>query len=132
AYIAWMVKLGKITDLHIRVRQQRLRPFIVSLICTTLAWWTLRFLGAPPVVPQFVLFTLIQLAIVMVVTVGWQISVHAMSISGAMVAVGALYGWPAALLFSPLIPLVGAARITFKRHTFAQVIAGTAVGAGVA
>lgn len=131
-YIAWMVWRGEITDIHMRVRQQRFRPFIVSLVCTTVAWWTLRLLGAPPVVPQFVLFTLIQLAIVAVVTLGWQISIHAMSISGALVAVAWLYGLGAALLFFPLVPLVGAARITLKRHTLAQVLAGTVVGVVVA
>ncbi len=130
-YIAWMVRRGAITDMHMQVRRQRLRPFAVSLLCTTVAWWTLRLLGAPPVVPQFVLFTLLQLAIVAVVTLGWQISVHAMSISGALVAVGALYGLlPAAVLF-PLVPLVGAARIKLQRHTLAQVVVGALVGASI-
>ncbi|MBZ0294017.1 MAG: hypothetical protein K8L99_15750, partial [Anaerolineae bacterium] len=33
-YVAWMVRRGVISDLHMQVRQQRLRPFVESLICT--------------------------------------------------------------------------------------------------
>src|SRR5690554_2560237 len=44
-YVVWMVRRGAITDLHMKVREQRIRPFVVSLICTTVAWWALRLLG---------------------------------------------------------------------------------------
>jgi len=59
----------------------------------------------------------------------WQISLHSMTITGAVVVAGALYGPGTALLLSPLIPVVGAARIKLRRHTLAQVIAGGILGA---
>src|SRR5687767_3686269 len=31
-YIAWNVRRGNITDLHIQMRHQRLRPFLVTLV----------------------------------------------------------------------------------------------------
>ncbi len=127
-YIAVMVKRGRITDIHMRVRQQRLRPFIVSLLCTTIAWWTLRFMGAPSVVPMFALFSLVQLALMTIITLVWQISMHAMSISGAVIITAVLFGVVPALLTLPLVVLVGAARLKLKRHTPAQVVAGAAVG----
>src|SRR5690606_32331646 len=127
-YVGVMVKLGRITDLHMRVRSQRLRPFLVSIICTTFAWWVLRFMGAPPLVPLFALFSLAQLAVMAVITLVWQISMHMMSITGAMVAAFAFFGPLWALLIIPLIVLVGTARIKLKRHTFAQVLGGMAVG----
>jgi membrane-associated phospholipid phosphatase len=52
-----------------------------------------------------------------------------MSITSAVVATGILFGIGPALLVSPLVPLVGAARLKLHRHTPAQVIAGTLVGA---
>lgn len=127
-YVAWMVRRGTITDIHMRVREQRIRPFIVSLVCTSIAWWVLRVLGAPPVVPLFALFSLVQIAVMAVITLVWQISVHAMSITGAMVAAFALFGplWAALLL--PLVVLVGAARLELKRHTLSQVVAGSVLG----
>jgi membrane-associated phospholipid phosphatase len=127
-YVAWMVKRGSISDLHMQIRQQRLRPFVVSLVCTTIAWWVLRFLGAPSVVPLFTLFSLVQIAVVAAITLVWQISMHAMSITGAVVATGAFFGIVPALILLPLIVLVGAARLKLERHTPAQVVAGALVG----
>lgn len=128
-YIAMMVKRGKITDIHMQVRQQRIRPFVVSLICTTIAWWTLRLMGAPSVLPMFALFSLIQMGIMAVITMVWQISLHAMSVTGAVVALGFLFGGAAVIITAPFIVLVGAARLKLKRHTLAQVLAGAALGA---
>ncbi len=127
-YVALMVRRGHISDLHMQFRQQRIRPFIVSILCTTIAWWTLRFLGAPPVVPLFALFSLVQIAVVAVITLVWQISMHAMSITGAVVAAGAFFGIVPALMLLPLILLVGAARLKLERHTPAQIVAGSLVG----
>jgi membrane-associated phospholipid phosphatase len=127
-YIATMVRRGIITDIHMRVRQQRLRPFVISILCTTVAWATLRLMGAPAVMPLFALFSLVQLAVMALITLTWQISVHAISISGAAVALGVLFGLIPALVTLPLIILVGAARIKLNRHTPAQVIVGTVVG----
>ncbi|MCB9450351.1 MAG: hypothetical protein H6672_02870 [Anaerolineaceae bacterium] len=129
AYIAWMVHRGKITDIHMKLRKDRLRPFLVSIVCTAIAWWILRLLGAPPVVPQFALFSLVQLTVMAVITLVWQISMHAMSISCAVVAIALLFGLAPALVATPLIPLVGAARLKLHRHTPAQVIAGVVLGA---
>ncbi len=127
-YVAVMVKRGKITDLHMKVRQQRMLPFIVSIVCTSIAWWVLRFMGAPAVVPLFALFSLAQIAVIAVITLVWQISMHAMSITGAVVAAFTFFGVIPALLLLPLIVLVGAARLKLERHTLAQIIAGAAVG----
>ena len=127
-YIAWMVWRGKITDVHMQVREQRIRPFIVSIVGTALAWQALQLLGAPSLLPLFALFSLIQIAVMLAVTLKWQISMHSMSITGAVITTGALYGVVPALVLSPLIPVVGAARIKLQRHTLSQVIAGGLVG----
>jgi membrane-associated phospholipid phosphatase len=128
-YIGYMVWRGHITDIHVQVRQQRVRPFIVSLVCTGIAWTMLRVMDAPSLLPLFAIFSLIQLAVMLLITLLWQISMHSMSITGAVVLAGALYGPGTALLLSPLIPVVGAARIRLRRHTPAQVVAGGLLGA---
>jgi hypothetical protein len=127
-YIAWMVRRGAITDIHMQVRQQRMRPFVVSMACTTIAWWVLRFMGAPPILPLFALFSLAQLAAMALITLVWQISIHAVSITGAVVAAFAFFGPLWALLILPLVILVGAARLKLQRHTLAQVVMGAVVG----
>jgi membrane-associated phospholipid phosphatase len=127
-YIALMVKRGKITDIHMRVRQQRIRPFIVSLICTGIAWWTLRFMGAPAVLPLLALVSFIQLTVIALITLVWQVSMHAASIACASIATLLLFGLAPALLTLPLVILVGAARLKLKRHTLSQVVVGAALG----
>lgn len=128
-YIGYMVWRGHITDIHVRVREQRIRPFVVSVICTVVAWMLLRWMEAPSLLPLFTLFSMIQLGVMLLITLTWQISLHSMSITGAVVVAGALYGPGTALLLSPLIPVVGAARIKLRRHTLAQVVAGGILGA---
>jgi membrane-associated phospholipid phosphatase len=130
-YIAYMVWRGHISDMHINLREQRIRPFIVSLIGTGVAWFVLTLMGAPSMVPLFTLFTLVQTTLMLFITMRWKISMHTMSISGAVVVTGALYGLMPALVVFPLIPVVGAARLKLRRHTLSQVLAGIAVGGGV-
>jgi membrane-associated phospholipid phosphatase len=127
-FIALMVQRGHITDIHIKVRRQRIIPFIVSIVCTAFCFAILLMLQAPLLIRLFALFSLLQIVVMLIVTTRWQISMHAMASSGAVVAVFALFGGFAGLLFSPVIALVGAARIVLKRHTLAQVIAGAFVG----
>jgi membrane-associated phospholipid phosphatase len=86
-------------------------------------------MGAPSVVPTFALFSLVQIAVMAMITLVWQISMHAMSITSVVVAALTFFGVLPALILLPLIILVGAARLKLQRHTVAQVLAGVAVGA---
>jgi hypothetical protein len=130
-YIGVMVKRGKITDIHIKVRRQRIIPYLVTIICAGVAAALLWALNAPPLITLFALFSMMQIVIMLIVTTKWQISMHSLGITSAVFAIGGMFGVGTAAAFSPLIPIVGAARITLKRHTVAQVIAGGCVGAAM-
>jgi len=127
-FIIYMVATGRITDLHVRVRRQRILPFMVSVICTTIAFLILQRMGAV-IMPELALIGLIEIGIMLLITLFWQISMHAMSITSVVVLTAAVFGFPPALLIAPLIPIVSGARVILRRHTVAQVIAGGAVGA---
>lgn len=127
-YIIWMVKRGKISDLHMEVRNQRIKPFIVSLFATTLAWWSLRALGAPSIISQLALSGMIQIAVLAAITLIWQVSMHAMSTGSAVIGAVWVYGGPALLVMIPLLLLVGYARLRLNRHTPAQVVVGAFIG----
>jgi membrane-associated phospholipid phosphatase len=71
---------------------------------------------------------MVETFIALVVTYYWQISVHSGIMAGAVVIAGLLFGAQVALILSPLILLVAAARLRLKRHTPWQVVAGIAVG----
>lgn len=129
SYIGWMVYRGRITDMHMPLRRERIVPLLVSIVATTIAWWTLRFMGAPPVMPLLALVSLAQLVVIVIITLVWQISVHAMITSSTTIATAALFGMGYALLTVPIVMLVSAARLNLKRHTPAQIVVGAAVGA---
>jgi membrane-associated phospholipid phosphatase len=127
-YIGYMVWRGHITDIHIRERSQRLRPFLVTMLGALTAFGLLTVLKAPPLLPTLALFSIVQVGVMCAITLVWQISMHTMSIAGAVVIAGGLYGLPVGLALAPLIPAVSAARVRLDRHTPAQVIAGSVVG----
>jgi phage-related holin len=129
AYIAIMVRRGKITDIHIQVRHQRIVPYLVTIAGAGAATLLDLVLNAPTLVTLFALFSMLQIVIMLFVTTKWQISMHSLGITSAVFAIGSMFGVTAGALFSPLIPIVGAARIVLKRHTVAQVVAGGCVGA---
>lgn len=127
-YVAVMVKRGLITDIHLKVRHQRIKPFVLSIASTLIGIVMLTLADAPPIMRLFALFTLIQLTIIAMITLVWQISFHAISIGGAMVALGVMFSVVYGLLTLPLVLVVGAARLKLHRHTPAQVIAGSIIG----
>lgn len=127
-FIAIQVKRGAITDLHLEVREQRIAPFLVTMIGSGLAFGILRLIATTSVMPAFALFSFVQLGVMLGITMMWQISIHAICIAGATVTCGLLFGWTVGLIIAPLILIVGLARIKLHRHTPAQVIVGTLIG----
>lgn len=128
-YVAFNVWRGNISDIHMKNRRERIRPLLVSILCTAIVWYLLKVLGAPRAFPLLALMSLIQITVIALITLGWQISMHMMSIAGAVVAMGIIFNIGVGLMMIPLVPLVAAARLSLKRHTPAQVIAGTIIGA---
>ncbi|MEL6148983.1 MAG: hypothetical protein AAFR56_05100 [Chloroflexota bacterium] len=128
-FIGWMVKRGHITDIHMKLRRQRILPFGVSITCSAGAVGLLWTLKAGTILILFGVATLLVLIVMALITIFWQISIHAMSITSAVVVAGMVFGMTVALWLLPLIPVVGAARLKLKRHTMAQLVAGALVGA---
>jgi hypothetical protein len=131
ATLGWWVHRGWITDMHMPERRERYWPLFLELSCTFLVWIILQLIGNFPGINLVTVFLLFETLIGLVVTVYWQISVHSGIITGAVVIAGLLFGAPTALILSPLVLLVAAARLHLKRHTIGQVAAGIAVGISV-
>ncbi|MGW7439623.1 hypothetical protein [Streptomyces sp. NPDC054849] len=124
--IALGVRRGALTDQHIRVRRQRVVPMTLSLASVVAGITLLHALGAPRDVFALVVAMLVGLVASLLVTVGWQISVH-MSVAGGTVMILALVFGPQVLPVV-LIAAVGWSRLELKAHTVAQLLAGTALG----
>jgi len=127
AYIAWKVRRGELTDFHMRVREQRIKPMSLSLACAVLALAILAAAKAPAVLTIFAGVGVFQVAFLLLVTLRWKISGHSTAIAGWSLFMVALFG-KFALPVLLLIPLVAWARVRLNRHELAQTIAGSAAG----
>jgi membrane-associated phospholipid phosphatase len=127
-FIVWMVRRGHITDIHMKVRKQRRIPLLVTIIMSFIGWQCVRLLGASPALVSFTFYTSIGITLMSVVTLYWQISLHAMAITSATTIILLFFGMRYALALVPLIPLVSLARLNLHRHTPLQILAGASVG----
>ncbi|MCX4780846.1 hypothetical protein [Streptomyces sp. NBC_01264] len=121
------VRRGALTDQHIRVRRQRVVPMGLSLVSVIAGITLLRVLGAPADVFALVVAMLVGLLSSLLVTVGWQISIH-MSVAGGTAMVLLLVFGPAVLPAVLIAAAIGWSRWALKAHTAAQLLAGTALG----
>lgn len=126
-YVLYAYKKGKVSNIALSEREQRLRPLAISLVGAMLGTWILLDRGAP--VPIILLgITLIsELVIIIFITIFWKISLHALAYSSAVTLLSYLYDNNAIVLYIFLIP-IGWSRTYRKRHSLLQVIAGSLVG----
>jgi membrane-associated phospholipid phosphatase len=128
-YIFYSVYTGEIGDIHMQYRHERYKPLFITIVANFLALGLLHVQGAPVAMKLLATMSLIEVAIISFITLYWQISMHAMAITGASMALGLLLSITLGLLLIPIIVLVGAARLQLDRHTPMQVFAGAMVGA---
>ncbi|MFC9329041.1 hypothetical protein [Kitasatospora sp. NPDC057015] len=121
------VKRGELTDKHIRVRRQRVVPMSLSLVSVAAGITLLYVLGAPADVSALVVAMLVGLVSSLLVTIGWQISIHN-SVAGGSVMILLLVFGPWMLPTVLGAAAIGWSRIVLKAHTIGQVLAGTALG----
>jgi hypothetical protein len=131
AYIFSRVRRGKVEDIHMPNRHERYKPLAFTVICTVIVWVGVRLWGDFPNLNFLTTFMLIMTALGLAVTFFWQISVHTTTISGVTVLTCMIYGLLPAALVGLLIPVVMVARLTLKRHTLAQTLAGIALGSTI-
>ena len=123
-YILIGVRLGKFTDVDVSKRSQRTGPFIFGIISAFVGFLALSVLHGPKNLQTILLLTIISGIIMMIITIWWKISIHASSLAGAATVLTALYGTVMLPAFI-LVALVGWSRVVLRRHTLAQVIAGS-------
>ena len=88
-------------------------------------------LDAPRDVIALLLAGAAGLVVFVVVTHWWKMSIHTGVAGGTVAVLTAVYG-PWALTATPLVPLVGWARVRLSAHTVPQVLVGAAVGTLIA
>jgi len=125
-HVIWLVKRGRVTDLHIRIREQRIRPLLVNLACAGLGWLVLVLAPAPDALATVAAAVWLQAAAILLITLRWKISVHSAAVAGATTIAWAILGTGVPLLVT--VPLIAWSRVKLRRHTWAQTVAGSFLG----
>ncbi|PMR61102.1 phosphoesterase PA-phosphatase [Verrucosispora sp. ts21] len=131
AYIVGGVRRGRLTDHHVRVREQRRNPLLFGLGSVAAGLALLAVLGAPRPVLALVAAGLVGLVVAVTVSQWWKMSIHSAVAVGTLAVLLVTFGiW--VLVATPLLGLVGWSRVRLGDHTPAQVLAGGVLGGLVA
>jgi membrane-associated phospholipid phosphatase len=122
-YIAIGVHTGRLSDLEITRRSERMGPYLFSISSATVGLFVLQTLHGPYNLMTLLIITIASGIVMLFITLWWKISVHASSMASAATLLTAMYGSVMLPLFLLLI-LVSWSRVVLRRHTVAQVTFG--------
>jgi membrane-associated phospholipid phosphatase len=126
-YVFWLVRKKFVSDFHMPIRSQRIRPMIFMMVSGVVSVIALIQLHPPRFLIVIGLAACLQLIVIFVITLKWKISGHAAAVSTFSALCILLFGSLAGYVFV-LIPVVIWARLRLKRHTPMQTLAGTILG----
>lgn len=115
------------TDNDISNRSDRFVPLIVGIISYFIGFLVSLYMKVDIFMSILLLCYTVNTFIVMLITIKWKISIHTTGLSGpvgALIVLTGLFG----ALFGLLFPILIWSRITLKKHTMAQAVAGGVQG----
>lgn len=127
-FILALVRSGRLSDLHLAVRKQRLAPLYFSLVSTLVGIIVLQSIDAPSQIVLPCIAYAINGVVFTAITHRWKISFHCGSAAGSIIVLMLLVDAKIAWL-SLLLPLIAWARVHRKRHTILQTVAAALIAA---
>jgi membrane-associated phospholipid phosphatase len=127
AYIFFLKQKGLVDSADIIIREQRINPLLIGALSYFIGFLLLKFVGAPSLIQGLMFCYATNTLLIVLITNWWKVSVHTTAIGGPVVALACQFG-SIVFPFFGLIPVIGASRLILKRHTFAQVLVGAAIG----
>ena len=129
--VIFLKKQGIVSDVDISIREQRVQPLVYGTIYYGVGFLLLKYLNASPLVQGLMFCYAINTAIVSFITRKWKISIHAIGLSGPLVALW-LHGFHYPILMGITLVFLCISRVILKAHTPAQVIVGSGLAMGLA
>jgi len=125
-FVYVLVRRKTITDIHIKLRQQRTLPFVVSAISAIVLIVIYKMIDVPKPIMAISTLLLVDGIAFLLLTLKFKFSVHMAGLVGSAIAIAVLVNmhWLWLLL---AMPVVGWGRIYRKRHTLRQVVAGAII-----
>ena len=125
------VRHGRFADRQVRARAQRPALLAFTLASVVAGLVALQVLQAPRDLFALMAAMVAGMAITLLVSNFWKISIHTSCVAGVIASLALLVDARAWWL-SPLVVLTGWSRTLLRDHSIAQVAVGTVVGAVVA
>jgi len=128
-YLFWLVRHGRVTDLDVQLREQRMRPLLFTIACNGAAWIVLILGAAPSLMVVLAGVLWVQMSAIFAITLFWKISVHCAAAAVAATLIWSLTGTPLPLLIG--VPIIAWSRVHLRRHTVPQTVGGALLGIAV-
>lgn len=129
-YIIWLVRKGHVSDFHLPIREERIRPLIFSLTTALAAWGLLHQGAAPAPLRMLAGVNGIQALVFFLITLRWKISLHTAA-AAVMAQLALAFLGTGALPLTMSVPLIAWSRVHLRRHTVAQTIGGACLGVAI-
>ncbi len=126
AFIYYGVKSGRLTDMHVMLREQRIEPFIVTMFGALLLIIAYHFLAVPKPLYALSIVLFINGLVFFLITLVWKISIHSAAYAGAVLILAHLVNPNLAYLLL-VLPLIMWARVYRHRHSVLQVLGAAVV-----
>lgn len=130
AFIYYMARKRIIPDFYASDRKTRFKPFLGAMASYLMGVLFLSMVGAPEGVIALMACYFVNAAILLIITLGWKISIHTSGVTGPVTALVFQMGAKMLPFFLLALP-VAWARLELKAHNLKQVIAGTLLTTGL-
>lgn len=127
-YVLVLYQRGVVSDIHLRIRSERVRPTLVTLAAAVAMWFWLYAENGPALLTALAGANVVQTMLFFAITLRWKISAH--TASAAMLAVLAAWGLTG-IAAAPIVlsvPLIAWSRVRLEDHTPAQTVLGAVLG----
>ena len=126
--ILYLMRMGRIGDLHMSATHERHIPYLTSVISGAVAFVVLSLFDGPVLLRCLAVLSIITLGALGLINTQWLISIHATAAAATWMIATLVFGWVVSAVLLPFVILISAIRLYLKRHTPAQVLAGIALG----
>jgi hypothetical protein len=127
SFVVWLFKKGRVTGMHLPIRQERTVPYLFTLLCITVTILLLKATETPAILMVLMLAYWVNAFFLLVINLSWKISAHAVGVACPLVVLS----WKLGILALPLfvlVPVVAWSRWQLRAHTFAEVFIGSVAG----
>jgi membrane-associated phospholipid phosphatase len=119
----YLVKKGIIPDIYASDRASRTEPILWAMGSYLLGVVSLIYVNAPFVITALMTCYFVNAMIMLVITLYWKISIHAVGVTGPITALVFQLGAMMIPFFLLILPIAWA-RVYLKAHSLRQVVAG--------